>query len=84
MNKDLLRVTCKECQKVMFNIEFVLHKCNIDNFTDVIYLEDENNNHQYIFYDWQLCKKWCFVDTRKGHFIIFENREKGINYLEVI
>ena len=27
MNEDLLRVECIQCKKVMFNIEFDMHKC---------------------------------------------------------
>ena len=27
MNDDMLRVQCKQCKKIMFNIEFDLHKC---------------------------------------------------------
>ena len=26
-NDDVLRVQCKQCKKIMFNIEFDLHKC---------------------------------------------------------
>ena len=26
-NDDLLRVQCKQCRKIMFNVEFDLHKC---------------------------------------------------------
>jgi len=29
MNEDLLRVQCKQCRKIMFNIEFDLHKCEV-------------------------------------------------------
>ena len=27
MNEDLLRVQCKQCRKIMFNVEFDLHIC---------------------------------------------------------
>lgn len=30
MSDDLLKVKCIQCKKIMFNIEFDMHKCEVN------------------------------------------------------